>query len=187
MPNLVLIIGPQAVGKMTVGQELSKMINYKLFHNHMTIELVKDIFDYDQEIFRKMNTIIREEIFKEFAKSNEKGMIFTCCFDFESHFEEEKERADTCINLFKEAYVVELEASLEERLKRNETENRLKHKESKRNLEWSNNDLIRSMTKHRLNSNPGEGEKVFKNYIKINNENLSPEEVAKIIKEKFKL
>ena len=187
MPNLVLIIGPQAVGKMTVGQELSKMINYKLFHNHMTIELLTKIFDYDQEIFRKMNTIIREEIFKEFAKSNEKGMIFTCCFDFGSHLEEEKERADTWIDLFDEAYVVELEASLEERLKRNETENRLKHKESKRNLEWSKNDLIRSMTKHRLNSNPGEGEKVFKNYIKINNENLSPEEVAKMIKEKFKI
>lgn len=187
MPNLVLIIGPQAVGKMTVGQELEKITGYKLFHNHMTIEVLTKIFDYDQKIFTKMNIIIREEIFKEFAKSDNKGIIFTCCFDFGSDFEEEKEIMDTWMNLFKEAYVVELEASLEERLKRNGTENRLKHKESKRNLEWSNNDLIRSMTKHRLNSNPGEGEKVFKNYIKINNENLSPEEVAKIIKEKFDL
>ena len=36
MPNLVQIIGPQAVGKMTVGQELSKITGYKLFYNHMT-------------------------------------------------------------------------------------------------------------------------------------------------------
>lgn len=187
MPNLVMIVGPQAVGKMTVGQELSKIIGYKLFHNHMTIELLTKIFDYDQKIFRNMNTIIREEIFKEFSKSNEKGMIFTCCFDFGSDFKEEKEIMDTWMNLFKESYVVELEASLEERLKRNGTENRLKHKESKRNIEWSNNDLIKSMTKHRFNSNPGEGEKIFKNYIKINNENLSPEDVVKIIEEKFNL
>ena len=27
------------------------------------------------------------------------------------------------------------------------------------------------MTKHKLNSEPGEGEKIFKNYMKINNEN----------------
>lgn len=31
MPNFIMICGPQAVGKMTVGQELSKIINYKLF------------------------------------------------------------------------------------------------------------------------------------------------------------
>ena len=38
MPKFILIIGPQAVGKMTVGQELAKMTGYKLFYNHMTIE-----------------------------------------------------------------------------------------------------------------------------------------------------
>jgi len=35
MPKFVLIIGPEAVGKMTVGQELSQLIEYKLFYNHM--------------------------------------------------------------------------------------------------------------------------------------------------------
>ncbi|MED3553043.1 hypothetical protein P4449_21750 [Cytobacillus praedii] len=37
--KFVLIFGPQAVGKMTVGQELEKITELKLFHNHMTIEL----------------------------------------------------------------------------------------------------------------------------------------------------
>ena len=89
--------------------------------------------------------------------------------------------------LFDETYVIELEASLETRLKRNKTENRLQHKESKRNLEWSENEIIKSLEKHKLNSEEGQGEKIFKNYIKINNENLSAEEVAKIIKRKFNL
>jgi hypothetical protein len=44
---------------------------------------------------------------------------------------------------------------------------------------------LKSLTKHRLNSD--EGEKIFKNYIKIDNTDLSAEEVAKMIKEKFKL
>ena len=86
MPKFVLIIGPQAVGKMTVGQELAKLTGYKLFHNHMTIEMVRLIFDYDKKAFSKMNSIIRYQVLKEFAKSNEKGIIFTGCFDFEKDF-----------------------------------------------------------------------------------------------------
>ena len=43
MPKFIMIVGPQAVGKMTVGQELSKITNLKLLHNHMTIELLTKI------------------------------------------------------------------------------------------------------------------------------------------------
>lgn len=46
MPKLIIITGPQAVGKMTVGQELSRMTNFKLFHNHMSIDLVNHFFSY---------------------------------------------------------------------------------------------------------------------------------------------
>jgi shikimate kinase len=187
MPKFILIIGPQAVGKMTVGQELSKLIDYKLFYNHMTIEMVRLIFDYDKSAYSKMNQLIRYETFKEFAKSNQKGIIFTGCFDFGNDFEEEMEETTKWMNLFEESYVVELETTLEERLKRNKTENRLKHKASKRDLEWSENELLNSLKKHKLNSDPGEGEKIFKNYMKIDNTNISPEEVAKMIKERFNL
>jgi shikimate kinase len=44
--KLVLLFGPQAVGKMTVGHELEKVTELKLFHNHMTIDLVTKFFDY---------------------------------------------------------------------------------------------------------------------------------------------
>ena len=187
MPKFIQIIGPQAVGKMTVGQELAKITGYKLLYNHMTIEMVRLIFDYNKEAYRRMNSIIRYEIFKEFAKSNQKGIIFTGCFDFGNDFKEKKEETDKWIALFEESYTIELETTLEERLRRNKTENRLKCKESKRDLKWSEEELLKSLEKHRLNSLPGEGEKIFENYIKINNENLSPKEVAKTIKEKFNL
>lgn len=70
MPKFIQIIGPQAVGKMTVGQELSKITGYKLLYNHMTIELVRLIFDYDKKVYTKMNSLIRYEIFKNFYKIN---------------------------------------------------------------------------------------------------------------------
>lgn len=187
MPKFIQIIGPQAVGKMTVGQELSKITGYKLLYNHMTIEMVRDIFDYDKESFRRINSIIRYEIFKEFAKSSQKGIIFTGCFDFGNNFENEIEETKKWMNLFEENYTIELEATLEERLRRNETENRLKYKESKRDLEWSKKDLLRSLEKHRLNSMPGEGEKIFDNFLKIDNTEISAKDAAIMIKEKFNL
>ena len=56
---------------------------------------------------------IRYEVFKEFAKSNEKGIIFTGCFDFGDRFEEENKEKDKWTSLFEKSYVIELEASLE--------------------------------------------------------------------------
>ena len=185
--KFVMIIGPQAVGKMTVGQELAKITGLKLFHNHMTIELVRLIFDYDKTVYKKMNKLIRDEIFKEFSKSNQKGIIFTCCLDFGDNFKEEMKDVNRWSALFDETYVIELETTLEERLKRNKTANRLEHKASKRDLEWSENDFLKSVTKHKLNSEPGIGEKVFNNYLRIDNTNISAQEVAKMIKQKFNL
>lgn len=40
MKTLIYILGGQAVGKMTVGVELQKNTNLKLFHNHMTVQPV---------------------------------------------------------------------------------------------------------------------------------------------------
>ena len=76
---------------------------------------------------------------------------------------------------------------MEKRLRRNKTANRLEHKASKRDLEWSENDIYKSLKKNRLNFKTGEGEKIFKNFYKIDNTKISAEEVAKMIKEKFDL
>ena len=187
MPKFVIICGPQAVGKMTVGQELTKITDLKLLHNHMTIEVLTKIFDYSKETFRKLNINFRTQIFEEFSKSNEYGMIFTTCWDFD--VEEERKIIENWMSIFEknggECYFIELETTLEERLKRNRTENRLANKPSKRDFEWSENDILKSVEKHRLNSNPGEI--TYKNYLKIDNTNISAEDVAKMIKGRFEL
>ncbi|MBQ3014509.1 MAG: shikimate kinase, partial [Clostridia bacterium] len=84
-----------------------------------------------------------------------------------------------------EFYYVELVASREVRLARNVTENRLANKASKRDIEASNNRLINDDEKHRFESY--EGEIPYENYIKIDNTNLAPDVVAKMIKKKFSL
>lgn len=185
--KFIIITGPQAVGKMTVGQELVKITNLKLLHNHMTIEVLTKIFDYSRDSFRKLNEEFRMQIFKEFAKSEEEGIIFTTTWDFDD--KEEWDRIYKYIQTFKvnnaEIYIVELEANLKERLKRNKMENRLLNKSSNRNLEWSEKDLLKSVEKYRFNSK--ENEINEKNYLRIDNTNISPDNVAKMIKNKFKL
>lgn len=185
--KFIIITGPQAVGKMTVGQELVKITNLKLLHNHMTIEVLTKIFDYSRDSFRKLNEEFRIKIFEEFAKSEEEGIIFTTTWDFDN--KEEWDRIYKYIQIFKdnnaEIYIVELEANLEERLKRNKMENRLLNKPSKRNLEWSEKDLLKSVEKYRFNSK--ENEIKEENYLRIDNTNLNANVVAEMIKNRFKL
>ncbi len=185
--KLLTIIGPQAVGKMTVGQELAKITGMKLFHNHMTIEMVSPIFSYGSEEGKRLVHSYRMQMFEEVAKSNLEGLIFTWIWAFDLGKEEDyyNKIRDIFIKQGADIYLVELEANLEERIRRNETENRLKHKPTKRNIEWSKKDIIKGEEKHRLNSYPGEIKE--KNYLRIDNTDLSPEQVAKIIKEEFNL
>ena len=75
--KFVLLFGPQAVGKMTIGHELEKITKLKLFHNHMTIDLVSNFFDYGSKEGSKLVNLFRNEIFEEVSKSNLYGIIFT--------------------------------------------------------------------------------------------------------------
>ena len=179
--KLVLIVGAGAVGKMTVGQELMKITNLRLFHNHMMIEPVIEIFGKF-----KGDTILklREIIFDDFINDDNEGMIHTFMWAFD--MKPDWEYVENLSKKFDEVYCVELIASQEVRLERNKTENRLKNKASKRDIEASNKRLIMNEdTHHRLVS--FEGEIPFKNYLRINNENIEAKDIAQKIKETFNL
>ena len=78
--DLVILIGSGAVGKMTVGQELMKITDFRLFHNHMMIEPVLEIFgDYTGPTVDRLRNVI----FEEFLKTNHRGMIFTYMWAFD--------------------------------------------------------------------------------------------------------
>ena len=178
--KLVLIIGSGAVGKMTVGQELMKITNLRLFHNHMMIEPVIEIFgNFKGDTILKL----REVIFNDFVESNNEGMIYTLMWAFD--MKSDWEYVENLKSKFDEVYCVELIASQEVRLERNKTTNRLINKASKRDLEISEKRLLNEENNHRLVSN--EGEVPFKNYLRINNENIPANEVAEMIKKEFNL
>lgn len=182
--KLMFLIGDTAVGKMTVGQELARITDLRLFHNHMTIEPVIEIFGYLER-----NTVgrLRDVIFEEFAASNQYGLIFTYMWAFDQQADwDYVEHVKSIFGLPDEdVYYVELIAPQDVRLLRNATENRLLHKASKRDIDVSNQRLLNDDARYRCVSNPGEIP--FSNYLRLENENISPQDAAKIIKEHFNI
>lgn len=179
--KLVLIVGDSAVGKMTVGQELQKITGLRLFHNHMTIEPVLEIFnDFNVDVILKLRYLI----FEEFVKTDNEGMIYTCMWDYDA--QEDWDIMNKILGIFEGAqiYCVELTAPLEVRLQRNATENRLRNKASKRDIEASNARLINYASRRFISR---DGEIPIQNFIRIDNSNLAADKVAQMIKETFDL
>lgn len=186
-PNLILIFGPPAVGKMTVGQALARQTGYKLFHNHMSLELVNQFFDWSTPPFKQLDTDIRFAIFKAVAQSELPGLIFTLLWAFNepgdwryvAAIEEVFHAAGGKVSF------VELKAELSERLQRNRHENRLAHKPSKRDLPFSEKLLLGDEERFRMHTLPGElGDRAL---LRIDNTHLSPEAVADRIIRHFEL
>lgn len=182
--KLVFLIGDTPIGKMTVGQELAKITDFRLFHNHIIIEPVIETFGY---FYGKAITRMRDVIFEEFANSDCYGLIFTYmwAFDQQSDWNYVEHVCDIFRKHSADIYYVELVAPQSIRLQRNATENRLKHKATKRDVEMSTQRLINDDNNYRCVSN--DGEIPFENYIKIDNSTLPAEMVAKMIKERFDL
>jgi hypothetical protein len=177
-PTLVFIVGPPAVGKMTVGAELARRTGLLLFHNHQTIELVLRFFPFGTPPFGRLVDEFRRRILEEVATSELPGLIFTYVWAFDDPREAATVEAYASIFRTRGGRVlfVELEASLAERLRRNETEFRLSEKPSKRDLAWSRRHLLDAETKYQLNSaGRFEGRP---DYLHIENTSLSPEDVA---------
>lgn len=184
--KFILLFGPQAVGKMTVGHELEKITELKLFHNHMTIELLHPFFGFESETWR-LSTHFRQEIFKAVSASSLQGLIFTYVWAFDQ--KDDWDFVEQTCKIFEskgaDVYFVELEADLKERLERNKSEYRLAQKPTKRNISHSEEELKNTYDKYRLNSNNGEITR--KNYIRIDNTKINPDEVAVMIKDRFQL
>lgn len=74
--RLVFLYGPPGVGKLTVGRELARLTGFRLFHNHLTVDLVGAIFPRGAPAFGGLVTRFRREMFAE-AAAHGVDLIFT--------------------------------------------------------------------------------------------------------------
>lgn len=184
--TLVFLVGPPAVGKMTVGRALSQLTGLPLFHNHLSIEAVWPVFSFGTKPFGRLVTGLRENMMREVANSDLPGVIFTYVWAFDQPGE--LKYVQRLMSIFEEgggrSVFVELTADLDTRLERNEGADRLAAKPSKRNVEASRQHMRDVDEKFRLTSDGGFP---FAEHLLIDNTAVSPSEVAGRIATHFDL
>lgn len=154
--HLLCIVGPPAVGKMTVGRAVCDLTGFRLFHNHMSIEPLLGVFDFDSPSFRRINTMVRREVIAEAVTADLPGLVFSVVIDFDQPGEATLlrelvapvERAGAPIN------VVELLAPQDVRLSREGGEDRMDHKRSKRDVDWARAHVVAIESRARFTSDP---------------------------------
>src|SRR5688572_543060 len=80
--NLVFLYGPPAVGKLTVANALAELTGYKVFHNHLTLDCVLALFEFDNKAFGSLVLQIRLAILEEAARQGV-DTIFTFVYNAE--------------------------------------------------------------------------------------------------------
>ena len=86
--KLIIIHGPPAVGKLTVGTEIARLTGFKLFHNHISIDYVKSVIEFGTPAFWRAVGNVRHSLIAEAARENI-DLIHTFCYEFgvdDEHF-----------------------------------------------------------------------------------------------------
>lgn len=174
--NLVLMYGPPAVGKLTIAKELAGLIGYTVFDNHMILNVLINIFGFDHPSRKKLEKEFRLKIIDEAIKANINlimtGVIVNQNLDFYTKAVQiVEESGEKC-------FIVQLTAS-ESALK-----NRVEH-ESRKNY---NKIFTKRDWENFYKEYPEMYKKFFtKEHLVINTTDITPNEVAKIIANHYKL
>lgn len=77
--KLVFLYGSPAVGKLTVANEIAKRADFKVFHNHLSIDCIEPVFDFGTPSFGRLINLIRVETIREAASAGQ-NLIYTFCY-----------------------------------------------------------------------------------------------------------
>jgi hypothetical protein len=75
--KLIFISGLPGVGKLTVAKELSADTAYKLFHNHLVVDLLLSVFEFGSAQFVELRESIWLSVFEQACRAGLPGLIFT--------------------------------------------------------------------------------------------------------------
>jgi hypothetical protein len=179
--TLLLVFGPPAVGKMTVGRAIADAGGFRLFHNHHVIEPLLDVFEFESPQFQTLLGEFRQRVLEE-AAAADVDLVFTLVWalDLDKDAEAIRHHLAPFVEAGRRVALVELCADLDTRLARNRTPYRLAEKKSKRDLAWSD-DNVRDLERWQMNTGvPSPGDEVIAGlpHLRIDNTDLSPEDVA---------
>jgi cytidylate kinase len=174
--KLVILYGPPAVGKLTVAKELANKTGFKLFHNHLSVDLVTAIFPYGSDIFWNLLRKIRTQMIEAAVKENI-DVVFTFVFAAGEDEDLIKSYMKIVEQVGSEVYLVQLKTTTDELHKRVESESRKVYKKIA-----SAEGLKKYMKQYNLLSPIPDRDSLI-----IDNTNLTPKEVADQVIDHFHL
>ena len=151
-----MLFGPPAVGKMTVGRAVCEASDFRLFHNHHTIEPLHEIFGQQSPAFRTLNGELRRRVIEE-AAAHGVRLVFTTVWNLAGEGDADYFRSLVAPYVDRGLPVrfVELYADLGTRLARNDGADRLAAKPSKRDLTASEAHVREREATFTMNTSPG--------------------------------
>jgi deoxyadenosine/deoxycytidine kinase len=175
--RLIIIYGPPGVGKYTTAKELSSLTGFKLFHNHLTVDLAKSLFEFGTEPFFRFCDKLRNDVFEIAAKEDINGLIFTFCYSDPEDNEFIKRTTEIVENNNGKVNFVKLSCNKEELEKRIVDESRKAYQKIVKVEE-----LYEALNKWNLTASIP-----FVESLEIDNTKLSYVESAQMIKTLFQL
>lgn len=79
--RLIFLHGLPGVGKLTVARALARLTGYKLFHNHLAVDLTASVFEFGSRPFVELREMIWLAMFSRAAAEHLDGLIFTFAYD----------------------------------------------------------------------------------------------------------
>ena len=185
--ELVVVFGPPAVGKMTVGRAVCAASDFRLFHNHHTIEPLHEVFGQQSPAFRTLNAEFRRRVIEE-AAANDVRLVFTTVWNLAGEGDADYFRGLVAPYVDRGLPVrfVELYADLDTRLARNDGHDRLAAKPSKRDLAASEAHVREREAAFTMNTSAGvtlPGDRVLADFphLRLDTTDLSPAGAAALI------
>jgi AAA domain len=79
--KLIFLHGLPGVGKLTVARELSRLTGFRVFHNHLTVDLVLSVFEFGSQPFVELREKVWLAVLSQAVAAKLDGLIFTFAFD----------------------------------------------------------------------------------------------------------
>lgn len=167
--KLIFIYGPPASGKLTIAEILSERTGIPLFHNHLSRDLVKDIYGDKLRDNYELVDRIRFDVL-DYCSKNQTDLIFTYVYEGEDDDENVRQFIDTIEKNNGEVVFVELTAKKEDLIIRVDNESRTKFKK-----------LTDPVIMEKITQDMSIYAIPFVSPLKINTSNLSPDDSVEAI------
>ena len=125
--QLIFIYGPPASGKLTIAEIISARTGIPLFHNHISRDLVKDIYEDDLKKHYALVNTIRLDVM-DYCSKNNTDLLFTYVYEGPADDHNVKHMTETVQNNGGEVVFVELTADRDDLIQRVDAESRKRFK-----------------------------------------------------------